>query len=31
MEPTLVSIATLMGFISFGSLVQLPAVGGGAA
>jgi len=30
MEPTPVGIAILMGFISFGSLVQLPAVGGGA-
>jgi glycosyltransferase 2 family protein len=30
MEPTAVGIVILMGFVSFGSLVQLPAVGGGA-
>jgi hypothetical protein len=29
-EPTPVGIAIILGFVSFGSLVQLPAVGGGA-
>jgi len=30
MELTAVNVLVLMGFVTFGSLVQLPAVGGGA-